>query len=73
MVNVLNVLSAKGIELLDYVIPQADLGRIIGGTYDGLVVVGKGGLTGADDTAISIVKRICREAAKSVQPEVLNV
>jgi D-threonate/D-erythronate kinase len=73
MVNVLNVLGAKGIELLDYVIPQADLGRIIGGKYDGLVVVGKGGLTGADDTAISIVKRICKEASISKQPEVVQV
>ncbi|MEH6957096.1 four-carbon acid sugar kinase family protein [Neobacillus drentensis] len=73
MVNVLHVLGAKGIELLDYVIPQADLGRIIGGKYDGLVVVGKGGLTGAEDTAISIVKRICKEAAKFKQPEAVQV
>lgn len=30
MVHVLKALGAKGIELVDYVIPQADLGRIIG-------------------------------------------
>ncbi|MCM3567343.1 four-carbon acid sugar kinase family protein [Neobacillus mesonae] len=63
MVNVLQVLGAKGIELVDYVIPQADLGRIIGGKFDGLVVVGKGGLTGSNDTAVSIVKRIFEESA----------
>ncbi|MEH7416644.1 four-carbon acid sugar kinase family protein [Neobacillus drentensis] len=73
MVNVLNVLGAKGIELIDYVIPQADLGRIIGGKYDGLVVVGKGGLTGAEDTAISIVKRICKESSKVLRQEAIGV
>jgi len=73
MVHVLQVLGAKGIELIDYVIPQADLGRIIGGKYDGLVVVGKGGLTGADDTAISIVKRIFKESSKSNQQKVVSV
>jgi D-threonate/D-erythronate kinase len=64
MVNVLEVLGAKGIELLDYVIPQADLGRIIGGKYDGLLVVGKGGLTGSSDTAIKIVRRIMKESSR---------
>ncbi len=72
MVNVLRVLEAKGIELIDYVIPQEDLGRIIGGKYDGLVVVGKGGLTGADDTAISIVKRIFKESSTSNHQEVIQ-
>lgn len=64
MVHVLKALGAKGIELVDYVIPQADLGRIIGGGQDGLVVVGKGGLTGKDDTAELIVKRIFAESVK---------
>lgn len=62
MVNILRALGAQGIELIDYVIPQADLGKIVGGKYDGLVIVGKGGLTGTNDTAISIVKRIFKEA-----------
>lgn len=62
MVNILRALGAQGIELIDYVIPQADLGRIIGGKYEGLVIVGKGGLTGTNETAISIVKRIFNEA-----------
>jgi uncharacterized protein YgbK (DUF1537 family) len=72
MVNVLKVLGAKGIELIDYVIPQADLGRIIGGKFDGLVVVGKGGLTGSEDTAITIVKRIFKESLKTSQKEVIQ-
>jgi uncharacterized protein YgbK (DUF1537 family) len=73
MVNVLNILGAKGIELIDYVIPQADLGRIIGGRFDGLVVVGKGGLTGAEDTAINIVKRIFKESPNSNQKKLVQV
>jgi len=73
MVSVLQELGAKGIELLDYVIPQADLGRIIGGRYDGLTIVGKGGLTGTADTAISIVERIFQESANLGSSKALNL
>lgn len=62
MVHILKTLEAVGIKLLDYVIPQADLGVIIGGYSDGLVVVGKGGLTGSIQTAADIVERIMKEA-----------
>ncbi|MFP3726056.1 four-carbon acid sugar kinase family protein [Priestia filamentosa] len=72
MVSVLRLLGAKGIELIDYVIPQADLGRIIGGKYDGLIVVGKGGLTGKENTAISIIRRIFEESLKSSAKTTLN-
>lgn len=58
MVSILKTLGASGIALIDYVIPQTDLGQIIGGPYDGLVTIGKGGLTGKEDTAIVAVKRI---------------
>lgn len=73
MVNILRVLGAKGIELVDYVIPQADLGRIIGGKYDGLTIVGKGGLTGKADTAITIIKRIFQESANRETKKTLNL
>ncbi|MCT1903195.1 four-carbon acid sugar kinase family protein [Oceanobacillus sojae] len=63
MVHILKTLEAVGIKLLDYVIPQADLGVIIGGYSDGLVVVGKGGLTGSIQTAADIVERIMKEAS----------
>ncbi|WP_080874075.1 four-carbon acid sugar kinase family protein [Oceanobacillus timonensis] len=63
MVHILKTLEAVGIKLLDYVIPQADLGIVIGGHSDGLVVVGKGGLTGSVQTAADIVERICKEAS----------
>ncbi|WP_392559494.1 four-carbon acid sugar kinase family protein [Orbus mooreae] len=65
MVNVLQGLDAKGIELIDYVIPQTDIGRIVGGEYDGMICVGKGGLTGHEDIVISIVDRIYQEAEKT--------
>lgn len=65
MVNVLQGLDAKGIELIDYVIPQTDIGRIVGGEYDGMICVGKGGLTGHEDIVASIVDRIYQEAEKT--------
>ncbi|QIQ21525.1 four-carbon acid sugar kinase family protein [Zophobihabitans entericus] len=62
MVNVLRQLGAKGIELIDYVIPQTDLGCVIGGDYDGLICVGKGGLTGHEDIVSAIISRIYKES-----------
>ena len=63
MVNVCHQLGVECIEVLDYVIPQTDIGRLVG-SYDGLPVVGKGGLTGNDHTACDIVDRLFREAAR---------
>ncbi|MCB7306425.1 four-carbon acid sugar kinase family protein, partial [Bariatricus massiliensis] len=45
MVNVCYQLGVECIEVMDYVIPQTDVGRLVGSPYDGLPVVGKGGLT----------------------------
>ncbi|AOQ22740.1 D-erythronate kinase [Moorella thermoacetica] len=58
MVNVCAELEARGIELLDYVIPQADQGKLIGGKFHGFPVIGKGGLTGDLKTAIFCVNRL---------------
>ena len=63
MVNVCYQLGVECIELIDYVIPQTDVGRLVG-SYDGLPVVGKGGLTGNDSTACDIVDRLFRESAR---------
>lgn len=63
MVNVLRHLGAKGIEMIDYVIPQTDLVRVIGGDYEGMVCIGKGGLTGHEDIIESIVNNIYKESA----------
>lgn len=63
MVNVCYQLGVECIELRDYVIPQADVGRLVG-NYDGLPVVGKGGLTGNDQTACDIVDRLFKEAGR---------
>ena len=63
MVSVLKELGATGIEMIDYVIPQTDMVRIIGGEYAGLICVGKGGLTGPEDIITTIVDRIYKEAS----------
>lgn len=64
MVNVCYQLGVECIEVMDYVIPQTDIGRLVG-SYDGLPIVGKGGLTGNDNTACDIVDRLFRESART--------
>lgn len=64
MVNVCYQLGVECIEVMDYVIPQTDVGRLVGSKYSGLPVVGKGGLTGNDNTACDIVSRLFRETAR---------
>lgn len=64
MVHVCRQLGVECIEVLDYVIPQTDIGRLVGG-YDKLPVVGKGGLTGNENTACDIVDRLFKEAARN--------
>jgi len=64
MVNVCTELGIECIELIDYVIPQVDLGILVGKELNGLPVVGKGGLTGNENTAIEIVNRLFKEDRK---------
>ena len=61
MISILKTIGASGIFLKDYVIPQTDLGNILGGEFEGMVVIGKGDLTGKEDTAISAMNRIFYE------------
>ena len=63
MVNVCYQLGVECLEVIDYVIPQTDVGRLVG-SYDGLPVIGKGGLTGNDNTACDIVARLFGEDAR---------
>lgn len=63
MVNVCYQLGVECIEMVDYLIAQTDIGRLVG-SYDGLPIVGKGGLTGNDNTACDIVTRLFKEAAR---------
>lgn len=63
MVNVCYQLGVQCLEVLDYVIPQADVTRLVG-KYDGLPAIGKGGLTGNDQTACEIVDRLFKEAVR---------
>lgn len=61
MINTCAALGANGIGLVDYVIPQADQGVLVGGPWAGLPVICKGGLTGTNETAIQCVNRIFDE------------
>lgn len=63
MVNVCFQLGVECIEVVDYVIPQTDIGRLVG-SYEGMPVVGKGGLTGNDYTACDIVNRLFMESER---------
>ena len=55
MVNVCYQLGVECIEVVDYVIPQTDIGRLIGSSYSGFSIMGKGGLTENDNTVWDIV------------------
>lgn len=61
MINTVRAMDAEGIALEGYVIPQSDQGLLVGGPFNGLPVVGKGGLTGGPHTALHIVNRIFDE------------
>lgn len=63
MVTVCSHLGTKAIELIDYVIPQAIVGRLIGDCQE-LPIVWKGGLAGSDHTAEDIVNHLFVEASK---------
>lgn len=62
MISILKTIGATGIHLKDYVIPQTDLGRLLGGQFEGLTVIGKGGLTGREDTAKRSMERLFAES-----------
>lgn len=63
MVNVCFHLGVECIQLVDYVIAQTDVGRLTG-KYEGLPIVGKGGLTGNDNIAFDIIDRLFKEATR---------
>lgn len=64
MVSVCRQLGVECIELIDYVIPQADVGKLVGSKYNKMPVIGKGGLTGSENTAVDIVNRLFKESKK---------
>lgn len=64
MVNICNQLNVSAIEVIDYVIPQADIGRLIGKFNNTMPIIGKGGLTGNENTACEIVDRLFIEASR---------
>lgn len=65
MVAGCRAMEASGIKLVDYVIPQADQGVLVGGPYAGVPVVCKGGMTGTELTAVQCVNRVFDEKVKN--------
>lgn len=63
MVNVCYQLEAECIELLDYVIPQTDVCMMLG-KYQGMPIIGKGGLTGNESIVLDIVDRLFKESSR---------
>jgi uncharacterized protein YgbK (DUF1537 family) len=61
MVASCQALGAQGLKLVDYVQPQIDQATIVGGPFDGVPVVCKGGLTGTADIAVLSVNRLFDE------------
>ncbi|MGC3995630.1 MAG: four-carbon acid sugar kinase family protein [Propionicimonas sp.] len=68
MVASCRAMEADGIKLVDYVIPQADQGVLVGGPHAGVPVVCKGGMTGTELTAVQCVNRIFDEKVKEHEP-----
>lgn len=59
-------LKADGIELIDEIAPGIPIGRIIGGTADGLLIVTKSGGFGTDDTFTIIIDYLENISTKGV-------
>ena len=64
MAAILAQLEVSCVRVHDYIVPQVDLCRIVGGSLNGMVVTSKGGLVGDETIALLIVKKILQEAAR---------
>ena len=60
MVHVCRKLGTECLEVLDYVIPQTDVSKLADGKYQGMTVIGKGGMTGYDEIAEDIVNALLK-------------
>jgi uncharacterized protein YgbK (DUF1537 family) len=67
-------LGSQGLEISDEVVPLAVAGSVVGGPWDGLNVVTKGGLVGDADTTVACLDHLRRTAemrrrqVRSVEP-----
>lgn len=57
-IHVVNALGAYGIKIEDEVLPGIPLGRILGGRFDGLLIVTKAGGFGHEDALIEVIKKL---------------
>ena len=60
MVHVCRMLGTECLEVLDYVIPQTDVSKLADGKYQGMTVIGKGGMTGYDEIVEDIVNALLK-------------
>ena len=60
MVHVCRMLGTECLEVLDYVIPQTDVSKLADGKYQGMTVIGKGGMTGYNEIAEDIVNALLK-------------
>ena len=67
MANVCSRLDVNCIELIDYVIPQTDIGRFVDGEYKDMFFICKGGMTGNDDIVCEIVDRLFNESQRGIE------
>ena len=58
----LSELGSHGLEISDEVVPLAVSGTVVGGPWDGLPIVTKGGLVGDTDAAVACVDHLRRTA-----------
>lgn len=65
-------LGTAYLEMLDYVIPQTDIGRSCG-CYPNLPIIGKGGMTGDDGTVLEIVTRLFQENGRPAPDSVHEI
>jgi uncharacterized protein YgbK (DUF1537 family) len=54
--EVCEALNADGIDLLDEIIPLVSYGKILGGPFNGLPIVTKGGFVGPQDAAVTSIR-----------------
>ena len=63
-------LGSHGLEISDEVVPLAVAGTVVGGPWDGLPVVTKGGLVGDADTTVACLDHLRRTRRPAPAPGV---
>ena len=65
MAAILAQLDVSCVRVQDYIVPQVDLCRVVGGAFEGMIIASKGGLVGDDTIALLIVEKILQESVRN--------